>query len=104
MGEYKNLCLEQYDSALSKLGSSSTHIQGKAEMSLVALHISPSGREESESKETSVINTRHPINPALKEEGRPRAAHWLEGGLVMPEPPAWPVAAQRIWKGRKESR
>ena len=73
-------------------------------MSLVALHISPSGREESESKEkkASVINARHPVNPALKEEGAARTAHWLEGGLGMPASPAWPVPAQRIRKGRKE--
>ena len=25
------------------------------------------------------MNPRHPVNPALKEEGRVRTAHWLEG-------------------------
>ena len=42
------------------------------------------------------MNTRHPVNPALKEEGRARTAHGLGEGLVMPVSPAWPVAAQRI--------
>ena len=42
------------------------------------------------------MNTRHPVNPALKEEGRARTAHGLGEGLVMPVSPAWPVAAERI--------
>ena len=42
------------------------------------------------------MNTRHPVNPALKEEGAARTAHGLGEGLVMPVSPAWPVAAQRI--------
>ena len=42
------------------------------------------------------MNTRHPVNPALKEEGRARTAHGLGEGLLMPVSPAWPVAAQRI--------
>lgn len=42
------------------------------------------------------MNTRHPVNPALKEEGRARTAHGLGEGLLMPVSPAWPVAAERI--------
>ena len=50
--EYENLSLEQHDSAISKLGSSSIHIRGNSEMSSVALRIPPSGMEEIGSKKS----------------------------------------------------
>ena len=48
-------------------------------MSLVALRIPPSGMEKLWARKVSVMNTRHPINPALKEEGGARAAHGCRG-------------------------
>ena len=48
-------------------------------MALVALRIPPSGMEETGSMKVSAMNTRHPFNPVLKEEGGARTAHGLQG-------------------------